>query len=129
MSKIMENTNHQVAVGYMVTQLSTEAHENALAHGFYDDHRELMYFGGMENVMPARRDFILAQLAKIGSEVGEAVSVIQHGENNHKLGEELADVIIRVLDLAGFLKIDIGEEIIAKMLKNKDRPYLHGKKC
>lgn len=41
--------------------------------------------------------------------------------------EELADLIIRALDYAGHYNLCIGEAIRAKMLKNEDRPYMHGK--
>lgn len=45
-------------------------------------------------------------------------------------GIELADCIIRILDTAGFLGIDIGRAILDKMVYNQTRPYKHGgKKC
>lgn len=40
--------------------------------------------------------------------------------------EEVADVIIRVLDLCGKLDIDVGRVVLAKMMYNKNRPYMHG---
>lgn len=42
--------------------------------------------------------------------------------------DELADVIIRVLDLCAFKKIDIESHIAIKMRYNSLRPYKHGKK-
>ena len=44
------------------------------------------------------------------------------------LGSELADIVIRVFDLAGMLKIDIANEIERKMRYNVTRPYRHGGK-
>ena len=41
--------------------------------------------------------------------------------------EEIADIFIRLGDLCGSLNINIEEEIIKKMKKNKERPYKHGK--
>lgn len=41
--------------------------------------------------------------------------------------EELADIIIRVLDYAGHYGLRIGQAINAKMAKNEKRPYKHGK--
>lgn len=41
--------------------------------------------------------------------------------------EELADALIRLMDLAGSLGIDLEEEMIRKMHKNEKRPYKHGK--
>lgn len=43
-------------------------------------------------------------------------------------GEELADIIIRTLDLAGYYDLDIGFLITEKMAKNKERPRKHGKR-
>lgn len=42
--------------------------------------------------------------------------------------EEIADVIIRSLDLAGYYDWDIGTIIVDKMAKNEGRPYRHGKR-
>jgi len=41
--------------------------------------------------------------------------------------DELADVVIRVLDLCAFKKIDIESHIKAKMRYNSSRPHKHGK--
>lgn len=40
---------------------------------------------------------------------------------------EVADTIIRLMDLSGYLEIDIASFIINKNLKNLKRPYKHGK--
>ena len=42
--------------------------------------------------------------------------------------DEIADAIIRLLDLCGGMNIDIEEHIRAKVEYNKSRPRLHGKK-
>lgn len=42
---------------------------------------------------------------------------------------ELADVVIRVFDLAGWLGIDLASAIREKMRFNKTRPYRHGGKA
>lgn len=42
--------------------------------------------------------------------------------------DELADTIIRVLDLCGGLGIDIESHIAYKLAYNQTRPYKHGKK-
>lgn len=43
-------------------------------------------------------------------------------------GEELADVIIRSLDLCGYFGLDIGHILIDKMAKNEQRPLRHSKR-
>lgn len=43
--------------------------------------------------------------------------------------EEMADAVIRILDVIGGYGLDsFGEILIDKIEKNRDRPYLHGKK-
>jgi NTP pyrophosphatase (non-canonical NTP hydrolase) len=42
--------------------------------------------------------------------------------------EELADAIIRVLDIAGGYELPIGDAIISKIEKNRARPPKHGKR-
>lgn len=43
--------------------------------------------------------------------------------------EEMADVIIRMLDIAGWLKVDIHHHVIAKLRYNSLRGYKHGGKA
>ena len=74
------------------------------------------------------RTILLAKLALITSEVGEAVSALQHGQDQ-EFAEEVADIVIRVFDLCGYAQIDLGGEVIEKMRFNRGRPYLHGKEC
>ena len=42
--------------------------------------------------------------------------------------EELADIIIRALDTAGRLRVDIGRAVMTKHALNVVRPYRHGGK-
>ena len=44
------------------------------------------------------------------------------------LEEELADIIIRALDISVKMGVDIGHSVIQKHLFNKTRPYQHGGK-
>ena len=81
---------------------------------------------------------ILSKLALVHSEVSEAVEDVRN--NNWTLGpivqgwkpeglpSELADVIIRALDIAGALGIDTERAIRAKVDYNKSRSYKHGGK-
>lgn len=43
--------------------------------------------------------------------------------------EEIADTLIRLLDLADALEIPIDTRIAVKMAKNELRPHKHGKEC
>lgn len=126
------NCPPKTPIGSVINSLAYEAHEAARSKGFYEEIEDLQDYLQVndqpEKHAVAGTSHTLAQLAKIASEVGEAVSAIQHGEYL-ELREELADIIIRTLDLAGYLDFRIGDCVILKMEKNRNRPYKHGKVC
>lgn len=67
----------------------------------------------------------LEKIALIHSELSEAMEAYRRKKIRGKNGfaEELADVIIRVLHLAGIYKIDIEKEILKKLNSNKNRQW------
>lgn len=93
----------------MLNDLRDECYQNALLKGFHDEKRE-----------------VGTALALIHSEVSEALEAHRHG-NIEEFAEELADIIIRTLDTAGSENIDIGQAVVDKMSKNRQRSRLHGK--
>jgi hypothetical protein len=85
--------------------------------------------------MESEDDFIFyaKQLAMIHSEVTEALEALRKNQGDEKFVEELADIIIRVLDLwAGMNKMRVRElpsihnTLRDKALINKNREKLHG---
>ena len=66
-------------------------------------------------------------LALIHSEVSEALEADRHDESKSSYAEELADIVIRVLDHAEEQDIDLEQHIYAKMSENREREYKHGK--
>lgn len=80
-----------------------------------------------------RRNVIGTKLMLTVSELSEALESLRvtgaigalSGDGN--IGEELADAQIRIGDLADMLGIEIGDEVWAKMDKNRQRPHMHGK--
>jgi len=54
-------------------------------------------------------------------ELAEAFAAYRKGKDD--LGEELADVVIYLLGLAEILGIDLEQEILQKVAKNKKRKY------
>jgi NTP pyrophosphatase (non-canonical NTP hydrolase) len=98
--------------------------------------------------------FIVQQMALIITEMSEAIekfrkdgididlephsinNELTYDENNKifemkykdTVQDELADTLIRLLDLVGFLDMDIDGWVEAKLRYNKSRPYKHGKR-
>ena len=67
------------------------------------------------------------KLMLIVTEVSEACEA-DRKDDKENFKEEIADVFIRLFDLCGYLEIDIEKEINAKMIYNKGREKLHGKR-
>lgn len=66
-------------------------------------------------------------LMLIVSELGEALEALRKDDLDN-FSEELADVAIRLFDLAEGRGIDLETAILKKIEINKQRPYKHGKK-
>jgi NTP pyrophosphatase (non-canonical NTP hydrolase) len=67
-------------------------------------------------------------LVMVHAEVSEAVEAYRRGKGLEDIQVELADVIIRVLDIAGLYGVDIGRAVRNKMAYNELRPHRHGGK-
>jgi NTP pyrophosphatase (non-canonical NTP hydrolase) len=98
--------------------LTTAIHETAVSKGFWK-------FTATD---PA--EIAAIKIALIHSEPSEALEEARmEGElDTAKFTEELADCVIRCMDLAGQYTNDFGQVIIDKVAKNRERPYKHGKR-
>jgi NTP pyrophosphatase (non-canonical NTP hydrolase) len=109
--------------------IARAVHDNAIRKGFWDSAkgRMLTHFRGegykfVETAIPEK-------LALIHSEVSEALEAYRNHDMEN-FAEELADVMIRTMDLAQAYGIDIHEEVVVKHIKNMERPKMHGgKRC
>jgi len=78
------------------------------------------------NRSASKGDLMLGKLMLVVTELSEAAEAVRHNDfGNFK--EELADTIIRLLDIARSCGIDIDREVSKKVNKNKKRPIKHGK--
>ena len=116
--------------------MQVDISRNAIAHGFYDDEQKRYFECGPDG------DFVQVDLSNYfkgnrialqHSELSEGLEGIrkphpdQHCPEFTNVEIELADTVIRILDMAEFYKLRVIEAIIAKHNFNKSRPYKHGK--
>lgn len=133
----------------MINKLASEVYENARNKGFYDQEknigemlclihsevsealeadREGRYFKTSPNIKTwwilamADPDFIDTFFAD--KDFKEAFDA--HVKNTFE--DELADIVIRVMDLAAFKRVDLESHIKAKIRYNSLRERMHGKK-
>jgi NTP pyrophosphatase (non-canonical NTP hydrolase) len=99
-------------------------HAQALQKGFYKSYDRIK---DDDSII-----FHLKQLAMIHSEVSEVLEAMRKEKGDDVVVEELADIIIRVLDFWAFLcqtqytNLSLADAIVNKMEKNLQRPKMHG---
>lgn len=106
-------------VKHAVNMLAVAAHDTAQKKGFYSE--------------PVN---VPEKLALIHQEVSEALEALRSGDPTKRdkhvpeyseFEVELADIVIRVCDLAAYKNVPLGDVIVRKMLYNASRPHKHGK--
>ena len=110
--------SNQIVTEYGLDALSAMLHETAIQKGFWD--------GEYSN------DKIGNKLALVHSEITEVLEAIRKSKGSEEVVEEMADVIIRLLDIyaammnEGSVTHSLDEILDKKININKERPRLHG---
>jgi NTP pyrophosphatase (non-canonical NTP hydrolase) len=108
----------QMTTEYGLDALSAVLHETAREKGFWDGEYS--------------HDKIGNKLALVHSEVTEVLEAIRKSKGSEYIVEEMADVIIRLLDIYAAMRNEeavlhsLDEVLQKKMDINKERPRLHG---
>jgi NTP pyrophosphatase (non-canonical NTP hydrolase) len=111
-------TENDLVTDYGLDALAAMLHETAREKGFWDG--EYSY------------DKVGNKLALVHSEVTEVLEAIRKSKGSEQVVEEMADVIIRLLDVYAAMRNEeqilhsLDEVLEAKINKNKERPRLHG---
>lgn len=97
-------------------QVAQAVYQNAVNHGFWEDPNDYQ------------------KILLMHCELSEMVEALR-GDNPpskkipdfSQAEEELADVVIRIMDFAGRKKIRLAEAVLAKHKYNETRPHKHGR--
>ena len=120
---------------WTVAQIVEAAHANSVAKGFWDDQRmgalSRLDQGLVQRTIPEKLALIHSEVSEALEDYRDGAMVTTVGETGKPVGfpSELADIVIRVCDLAGALGVDLEAEIAQKMRHNASRPRKHGKVC
>lgn len=132
-----------MAIATVFDALQGHIHRTAHNKGFYAGYEGLAKFlrdnGAPDEIYDEfRRRDALSRLMLVVTEVAEAAEEVRKPTTHDFLGrelyplepfaEELADIVIRVFDLAALQRVDLGEALIQKLEKNAKREYMHGGK-
>ncbi|MBE9490860.1 MAG: hypothetical protein IMY67_11240 [Bacteroidetes bacterium] len=121
-----------------INKLAEKVHQNAKNKGFHDDEKNIgemlcLIHSEVSEALEADRidNYIEGVNIKIFSTAekpGITWENLFEAAIKNTFEDELADIMIRVMDLAALKGIDLDSHIAAKMRYNETRPTKHGKK-
>lgn len=107
----------------MINKLAEEIKKWRLSKGFLTPKFSME----ISDSKVSEADLLLGKLMLVVTEISEAAEAVRHGDKEN-FTEEMADAVIRILDITATSEIDLEKAILAKMKINAGRPEKHGKK-
>lgn len=101
------------------SEVQRRVHKNAVDHGWWEEHRnkgELLCL--MHSEISEAMEAIRRKKPKLSEKIPKFLEV----------EEELADVIIRIMDMSEYYGYNISSAVLHKHLYNINREYKHGGK-
>lgn len=145
MTENLQNNNEleprEVAFVTAFKSMQADAHKTAVDKGWHDKRNELIKLvddhsssdrDGMRSF--ATKLVISQMLCLCHSEISEGLEGLRKDLDDDKIPEfsmleaEIADTIIRFMDLAEAFNLRVAEAVVAKARMNKGRDHLHGGK-
>ena len=105
-----------------IAKMQQEAWQTSEDHGFHNGPEQLN--------IPTKLMLIACEVAEVMEEYRKPDRQNWYRNEAGKpegIAAELADIVIRVGDLAGILGIDLDKAVEYKMAYNKTREFMHGK--
>lgn len=123
----------------MLNELSKQIHENAKSKGFFDSEKNIgemlcLIHSEVSEALEADRSNKYCKIDKPQANVLMGWTSDDDFKNDYKekvkgsFEEEMADIVIRVLDMCAYKNIDLDLHVKAKMRYNASREHKHGKK-
>lgn len=111
-----------------LNEIRNRVHDNAKTKGFWDKKRL------NADELNGKLMLVVSEIAEACEEVrmdGFEPNAVNYSPTKKPEGFsiEIADAVIRLLDLCGALDIDIEQAIMLKHEYNVNRPHMHGKRA
>lgn len=118
-------------IDFPLNTLAAECRRISEEHGFWEHETltgEINVEDGPFEIIEIDNPSIWAEkIALIHSEASEMLEALREDDED-ALGEECADLMIRLGDFVNKRNIDLDRAVERKMEKNRSRPYKHGRK-
>lgn len=130
----MNNDNVMAEEVVKLNKMAEIIHAGNVTRGFYDNPVEfgtnlMLVTSELAEALEADRKCRHAKMVEFEEDMRDGIDFKKSFEYNIKdtVEDEIADAMIRMFDIAGYMGIDISKHIALKLNYNATRGYKHGK--